>query len=110
MDVDRAPMLAGALHAAITRPGEILVDLAELCFCDSSGLNALVQARRTAEDHGKRLVLRAPRPQRFWPGGLGVVLGACRAGPPGPAALLLRRPPRRSSRRRGWPRYRGARR
>lgn len=66
MDVDRAPMLAAALHAAITQPGslrEIVVDLVELSFCDSSGLNALVQARRTAEDHGRQLTLRAPRPQ-----------------------------------------------
>ncbi|MFI5548064.1 STAS domain-containing protein [Streptomyces sp. NPDC051815] len=66
MDIDRAPMLAGALHTAITQPGspgEIVVDLAQMSFCDSAGLNALVQARRTAEDHGKHLTLRAPQPQ-----------------------------------------------
>lgn len=66
MDIDRAPMLIDALHAAITQPGspeEIIVDLAELSFCDSSGLNAFLEARHTAEQHGRRIVLRAPRPQ-----------------------------------------------
>ncbi|MFF4006656.1 anti-sigma factor antagonist [Streptomyces sp. NPDC001717] len=66
MDIDRAPMLRNALHTAITRPGrpaEIVVDLADLSFCDSSGLNALIQARHDAEEHGKQLVLRAPQHQ-----------------------------------------------
>ncbi|MFD3698815.1 STAS domain-containing protein [Streptomyces sp. NPDC058646] len=66
MDIDRAPMLWEAVEAVITRPdspGEVVVDLAELTFCDSSGLNALLQARITAEKHGRRLSLRAPSPQ-----------------------------------------------
>lgn len=66
MDLDRAPMLRDALHTVITRPGcpaEIVVDLSELTFCDSSGLNALIQSRRTAQDHGRRISLRAPSPQ-----------------------------------------------
>ncbi|MFE1413434.1 STAS domain-containing protein [Streptomyces sp. NPDC058746] len=66
MDVDRAPMLRNALSAAITRPGgpgEIVVDLAYLSFCDSSGLNALIEALHTAQEHGKQLSLRAPQPQ-----------------------------------------------
>ncbi|MFE1803508.1 STAS domain-containing protein [Streptomyces sp. NPDC059533] len=63
MDVDRAPFLRNALHTGITRPGgpgQIVVDLADLSFCDSSGLNALIQARHTAQEHGKLLSLRAP--------------------------------------------------
>ncbi|MFC9293828.1 STAS domain-containing protein [Streptomyces sp. NPDC057011] len=66
MDIERAPMLRDALHTAITQPGgpgEIVVDLAELSFCDSAGLNALIQARHTAQEHGKHISLRAPRPQ-----------------------------------------------
>ncbi|MFE2142295.1 STAS domain-containing protein [Streptomyces sp. NPDC059456] len=66
MDIDRAPMLYDALHAVITQtdgPNEIVLDLAELSFCDSSGLNALIQARHTADEHGKRITLRAPQPQ-----------------------------------------------
>ncbi|ARE79505.1 hypothetical protein B6R96_36455 (plasmid) [Streptomyces sp. Sge12] len=66
MDIDRAPMLHAALHAAITQPGgpaEIVVDLSDLSFCDSSGLNALIQARQTAAEHGRRIILRDPQPQ-----------------------------------------------
>lgn len=66
MDIDRAPMLYDALHAAITQPGgaeEIFVDLSDLSFCDSSGLNALIHARQTAAEHGRRIILRTPPPQ-----------------------------------------------
>ncbi|KOU64657.1 hypothetical protein ADK55_07530 [Streptomyces sp. WM4235] len=66
MDLDRAPMLQEALHSMITRPdcpAEIVVDLSELTFCDSSGLNVLIQSRRTAQENGRRISLRAPSPQ-----------------------------------------------
>ncbi|KOU30751.1 hypothetical protein ADK53_27905 [Streptomyces sp. WM6373] len=66
MDVDRAPMLRHALHTAITEPGgpaEIVVDLSDLSFCDSSGLSVLVNARPTAAEHGRRISLRNPQPQ-----------------------------------------------
>ncbi|MFF8264239.1 STAS domain-containing protein [Streptomyces virginiae] len=65
MDVDRAPMLYAALYAAITEaggPDEIVVDLSGLSFCDSSGLSALVHARQTAAEHGRRISLRDPQP------------------------------------------------
>ncbi|MFJ6940408.1 STAS domain-containing protein [Streptomyces sp. NPDC101132] len=66
LDVDRAPMLAEALEMAIDQPGgpvEIVLDVAGLEFCDSSGLNVLLRAHSNAQGHGKRLSLRAPRPQ-----------------------------------------------
>ncbi|MFJ3206143.1 STAS domain-containing protein [Streptomyces sp. NPDC086989] len=66
MDIDRAPMLRAALHAAITQEGgsaEIVVDLTELSFCDSAGLNAFISARRTAGEYGRRISLRNPQPQ-----------------------------------------------
>ncbi|MFI7180128.1 STAS domain-containing protein [Streptomyces spororaveus] len=66
MDIDRAPMMYDALQAAITEPGgsdEIVVDLSDLSFCDSSGLNALIHAQQTAAEHGRRIVLRTPPPQ-----------------------------------------------
>ena len=64
LDHDTAPSLtreAGALvDAGTTR---IVVDCAELRFCDSTGLNALLKARlRTTEDGG-RFVLAAAGPQ-----------------------------------------------
>ncbi|MFJ3174320.1 STAS domain-containing protein [Streptomyces roseus] len=66
MDIDRAPMLRAALHAAITQeggPAEIVVDVAALSFCDSAGLNAFISARRTAGEHGRSISLRNPTPQ-----------------------------------------------
>ncbi|MFF3216940.1 STAS domain-containing protein [Streptomyces sp. NPDC002886] len=66
MDADRAPMLHQALHTALTQPDgpdEIVIDLADLSFCDSSGINVLVRARHTAIGHGRRISLRNPQPQ-----------------------------------------------
>lgn len=66
MDIDRAPLLQVALHTLITQPDyptDIVIDLTGLTFCDSSGLNALLQARFTAEEHGRRITLHAPNRQ-----------------------------------------------
>ncbi|MGW2587152.1 STAS domain-containing protein [Streptomyces virginiae] len=66
MDIEREPMLRSALHTAITRPGgpdEIVIDLTDLSFCDSAGLNALIHARQTATEHGRHISLRNPQPQ-----------------------------------------------
>ncbi|MFE4258149.1 STAS domain-containing protein [Streptomyces sp. NPDC056883] len=66
MDIDQAPLLHEALRTLITQPdcpGEVVIDLTELAFCDSSGLNALLQARLTAEEHGRRITLHAPNRQ-----------------------------------------------
>ncbi|MEU8516435.1 STAS domain-containing protein [Kitasatospora sp. NPDC048722] len=58
---------ANGLRAALSRPaaeGEerIVVDLADLWFCDSTGLNVLLRARLDAEAAGLRLELAGPRP------------------------------------------------
>jgi anti-sigma B factor antagonist len=50
----------GALGGTGSR---LVVDLAEVTFIDSSGLNALVRGRRAAAEQGARLILRAPGPQ-----------------------------------------------
>ncbi|MEU9161872.1 STAS domain-containing protein [Streptomyces sp. NPDC048424] len=66
IDLDRAPLLRDALDTVITRPdcpNEIVVDLGEVTFCDSSGLNTLLQARLTAHEHGRRIRLHAPTSQ-----------------------------------------------
>ena len=41
-------------------PAVIVIDLAGVDFCDSSGLGVLVQLHKAAEREGRRLVLRAP--------------------------------------------------
>ncbi|MBD0693952.1 STAS domain-containing protein [Streptomyces sp. CBMA123] len=52
-------VLARPLHDGIRR---IVVDLAELRFCDSTGLNILLQARLDAEAAGRTLDVVRPRP------------------------------------------------
>ncbi|MFD4867057.1 STAS domain-containing protein [Streptomyces sp. NPDC058412] len=50
----------------VTRPqgsAEIVVDLTDLTFCDSAGLNALLQARPTAQGLGRRVQLHDPSRQ-----------------------------------------------
>ncbi|HEY6697431.1 MAG TPA: STAS domain-containing protein [Acidimicrobiales bacterium] len=44
-------------EAAVAR---VVVNLGEVRFCDSSGLGALLDIRRVAEDVGATIVLRSP--------------------------------------------------
>ncbi|MEU8840559.1 STAS domain-containing protein [Streptomyces roseus] len=62
MDLDGARTLRRALLEALERPGtrEVAVDLRELVFCDSAGLNALLTARLVAVAGGRVLRLVAP--------------------------------------------------
>lgn len=63
MDIDRAPLLKEALRTLITQPDcppDVVLDLSELTFCDSSGLSAFLQGHRTAQEHGRRIILHAP--------------------------------------------------
>ncbi|MBV6696743.1 STAS domain-containing protein [Kitasatospora aureofaciens] len=58
---------ADGLRAALTGSADdgiqrIVVDLGELRFCDSTGLNILLRARLDAETAGLRLELAGPRP------------------------------------------------
>jgi anti-anti-sigma factor len=61
LDPHTAPALQGALDE-VTRNGasEVVLDLAELRFIDSSGLRVVISAHRTLSDAGGRLVLRSP--------------------------------------------------
>ncbi|MCC0100435.1 STAS domain-containing protein [Streptomyces flavotricini] len=66
IDIETAPALQLALiealtHASPTRP--VAVDCSLLTFCDSSGLNALLTARRAAQETGTVIRLAAPNPQ-----------------------------------------------
>ncbi|MER7769185.1 STAS domain-containing protein [Kitasatospora sp. NPDC096140] len=58
---------ADGLRAALARPSvpgveRIVVDLADLRFCDSTGLNVLLRARLDAEAAGFRLEVAGPSP------------------------------------------------
>ncbi|MFF3089872.1 STAS domain-containing protein [Streptomyces nojiriensis] len=66
MDIDHADRLRETLHAEVTHPqgsAEIVVDVTDLTFCDSAGLNALLQARLTAQDLGRHIQLHNPSRQ-----------------------------------------------
>ncbi|MGH9030976.1 MAG: STAS domain-containing protein [Acidimicrobiia bacterium] len=61
IDMATAPMLAQDLQAAIRdHPARVLVDLREVEFLDSSGINALVRAHHLADGFGVELILDSP--------------------------------------------------
>jgi len=63
LDVVDAASVAAALTAVAVRAPEMIVDLAGLEFIDSSGLAALVLARKQARQAGGDLLLAAPQDQ-----------------------------------------------
>ncbi|WP_327308641.1 STAS domain-containing protein [Streptomyces sp. NBC_01298] len=66
MDISRVDEVRAQLLEAVTRAGgptDIVVDLSELTFCDSAGLNLLLRARLQAVESGRTLRLAAPNAQ-----------------------------------------------
>lgn len=66
MDLDSAPVLSRALTAAVAHASaarSVVVDCSRLDFCDSSALNALLSARRTAVEAGSAVRLASPNHQ-----------------------------------------------
>ncbi|WP_405009161.1 STAS domain-containing protein [Kitasatospora sp. NBC_01539] len=66
LDLDAVPTLRSALHQAMSRrpvPPMLVVDLAQVTFCDTSGLDALLAARVEAEGRGISLHLARPSRQ-----------------------------------------------
>jgi anti-anti-sigma factor len=60
LDVATAPRLRAAADALAPASGQVLVvDLAGVTFCDSSGISALIAARNVAEDAGAGVALVA---------------------------------------------------
>ncbi|MCX5381549.1 STAS domain-containing protein [Streptomyces sp. NBC_00091] len=57
LDHDTAAPLEAALDAAAAQGGRLLVDMAGLEFCDSTGLNALLRGRLTLQEAGGTLEL-----------------------------------------------------
>ncbi|MCX4585656.1 STAS domain-containing protein [Streptomyces sp. NBC_01481] len=63
LDHDTAEPLREALSDAVrAAPERIVVDCADLNFCDSTGLNLLLRARLAAREADGRLALSALRP------------------------------------------------
>lgn len=66
LDIVSAPRLRGALVEALEAcedGGRLVLDLSEVTFCDSTGLNTLLRARRRAVSDHRFLVIRAASPQ-----------------------------------------------
>ncbi|MGH9229148.1 MAG: STAS domain-containing protein [Acidimicrobiales bacterium] len=63
LDLTARPVVTEQVTAALVEDGDIervVVDLAGVKFCDSSGLGALLDIRRVAEGVGAGVVLRSP--------------------------------------------------
>jgi anti-sigma B factor antagonist len=65
VDAYTAPKIRGGIRAAMSEPDtrQVQVDLAEVSFMDSSGVNALIRCRAEAESRGVSLVVSNPPPQ-----------------------------------------------
>ncbi|CAM5520467.1 hypothetical protein SAVIM338S_03930 [Streptomyces avidinii] len=68
IDIETAPVLqsalARALDLALASPAKtVVIDCSRLTFCDSSALNALLSARRAAEEAGTTIRLASPNSQ-----------------------------------------------
>ncbi len=63
LDFVTTPRLSAAV-AGEPRPGaDIVLDIADVPFCDSSGLGAMITMHRAAQRHGGRLYVTGARPQ-----------------------------------------------
>ncbi len=64
IDLYTAPRLQGELTAVLDggRPVRVVVDMSGVEFCDSTGMNVLLSARKRAREHGGGLDLASPRP------------------------------------------------
>jgi len=64
IDLYTAPRLHSELAAAVMvdGPAQVVVDMAGVDFCDSTGMNVLLAAQRLASEKGGDLTLAAPRP------------------------------------------------
>ena len=60
LDLSCARAVADALDGLVREGADVVIDLAELRFIDSSGLSVLAVARRDAVERGGTVVLRHP--------------------------------------------------
>jgi anti-anti-sigma factor len=65
IDAYSAPKLRGGIRAAMTEPDtkQVQVDLADVSFMDSYGVNALIRCRAEAGPRGILLVVANPQPE-----------------------------------------------
>lgn len=93
LDGDTAPQLRdGLTRSLFYRPRSVLVDAADVSFCDLRGLDALADGIDVVERSGARVVLE-PSAQLVWLcSTLAALPGASGQPGPDPAGCLLRPP------------------
>ena len=62
LDLVSAPELQEALKRELVASNDVLLDLSEMDFIDSTGLHAIVEAVRTAKAVGRKLKLNSELP------------------------------------------------
>jgi len=61
LDPHTAPLLEGAIDEVLGREGtDLVLDLSQLGFVDSSGLRVLISAQHRPDEQGGTLVLQSP--------------------------------------------------
>ncbi|MFE4703265.1 STAS domain-containing protein [Streptomyces sp. NPDC056738] len=63
LDLKTTSILEHTVDQAINGRHTVILNLADITFCDSSGLNTLIRLRRHAQHSGGELILAAPPPQ-----------------------------------------------
>jgi anti-sigma B factor antagonist len=63
IDVVTRERFETAMHEALETGGPMVVDMREVTFCDSTGLNALVVVNRAAVEKGTAIALVALQPR-----------------------------------------------
>ncbi|SEC46957.1 anti-anti-sigma factor [Streptomyces sp. 2231.1] len=86
IDADTAPAVGAAVDDSFSREtGDVDIELADVSFCDASGLNVFLAAALSADASGRRLRLRHPTPavrRVFDLTGTATLLDAAQAEPP----------------------------
>lgn len=61
LDLSTAPLLVGALEESLGAGGDVVLDVSDLAFMDSTGIKTLLRLAQGLEGTGS-LVLRSPTP------------------------------------------------
>jgi anti-sigma B factor antagonist len=63
LDIATVAIFRESVEIQIRSGGDVVIDLSELTFCDSTGLGAIVGLYRLATAADGSLILRSPRPR-----------------------------------------------
>ena len=63
LDIATVAIFREVVETQVRSGGELVIDLSELTFCDSTGLGAIVGLHRLVTATDGSLVLRSPRPR-----------------------------------------------